>query len=410
MRQFSFLIKPASADCNLQCPYCFYLDRCHLYPETKKHRMSDEVLEKMVSSFMGTGQRQYAFCWQGGEPTLMGVDFFRRVTELQKKYGKTGDSVANSLQTNATIIDDDFARHFAEYNYLIGVSLDGPKDVHDGYRRYASGRGSYDDVVRGIERLKEHAVAFNILTLVTSANAGRAKEVYRYLSENGYLHHQYIPCVEFNEKNKPLPFAISAEDWGDFLCEIFDMWYPKDTRRISVRLFDSILNLMIDGVRSICRLGKDCCQYLVVEYNGDVYPCDFFVEKGLKLGNIMDASWQDMLSSPAYIEFGKKKAEWNEKCSACDFIDVCAGDCLKHRLYANDDPRTLSWLCEGWEKFFRHSLEDFKKLAGEAREEHNRRRLAESARMRHQTRKGKIGRNAPCPCGSGKKFKNCCGA
>jgi len=364
--------------------------------------MSDDVLEKMISSFMGTGQRQYSFCWQGGEPTLMGVDFFRHVTELQKKYGKAGDSVANSLQTNGTLIDDDFARHFAEYNYLVGVSLDGPKEIHDRYRRYAGGRGSYDDVLRGIGHLKNHTVAFNILTLVTSANVRKAKEVYRHLSENGYIYHQYIPCIEFNDKNEPLPFTISAEEWGDFLCEIFDLWYPADTRRVSVRLFDSILNLMIDGVRTLCRLGRDCRQYLVVEYSGDVYPCDFFVEKGLKLGNVMEASWQDLLSSPAYIEFGAKKAEWNEKCSACEFIDVCAGDCLKHRLYASDDPRTLSWLCEGWKQFFRRSLEGFKKLTGDIRRER--------AKLRHQTPKAKIGRNDPCPCGSGRKYKNCCGA
>ncbi|MFH1905565.1 MAG: anaerobic sulfatase maturase [bacterium] len=363
MKQFSLLIKPASADCNLHCPYCFYLDRSTLYPETKRHRMPDKVLAQMISSYMKTEQNQYAFGWQGGEPMLMGVDFFRRVTELQQKYGKNGALVANGLQTNATLIDVEFARHLAKYKFLAGVSLDGPENIHNRYRITADGRGSYTDVLRGIEHLKQNNVEFNILALVTSANVKKAREVYSFLCDMGFFYHQYIPCVEFDNKGHPMPFSINGEEWGDFLCEIFDEWIKRDTKKVSVRLFDSILTLIVDGVYNVCHMGDNCCQYFVVEHNGEIYPCDFFVESNKKLGNIMNDSWEELQNSPQYIEFGRKKALWNEECNHCEHLKYCSGDCLKHRLYKRDNSKDLSWLCKGWKQFFNHALPELKKLA-----------------------------------------------
>ena len=363
MRQFSLLIKPASADCNLHCPYCFYLDRSALYPETKRHRMSEEVLTQMISSYMKTAQKQYAFGWQGGEPTIMGVDFFRRVTDLQQKYGKNGALVANGLQTNATLIDGEFAKHLAKYKFLVGVSLDGPENIHNRYRITADGRGSYINVLRGIEHLKQNNVEFNILTLVTSANVKKGRDVYRFLCDMGFFYHQYIPCVEFDGKGSPMPFSVSGEEWGDFLCEIFDEWIKRDTRKVSMRLFDSILALMVDGVRNACNMGDNCCQYFVVEHNGDIYPCDFFVDSDKKLGNIMNDSWKELQVSPKYMEFGRKKSLWNKECEKCEYLKYCMGDCPKHRFYKGDNPDNLSWLCKGWKQFFSHSLPEFKKLA-----------------------------------------------
>ena len=216
MKPFSLLIKPASADCNLRCPYCFYLDRALLYPDETVHRMSDGVLDRMIAGFMALDMPQYSFCWQGGEPTLMGVDFFKRVVELQKKHGRAGASVANGLQTNATLIDDKLAAHLGEYNFLLGVSLDGPEEMHNEIRTTAGGRGSHADVLRGIECLRRSNVEFNILTLVSSANFDRPGDVYRYLADNGFFFHQYIPCVEFDKSGKPLPFSINASP-----CECF---------------------------------------------------------------------------------------------------------------------------------------------------------------------------------------------
>lgn len=400
MKPFSLLIKPASADCNLRCAYCFYLGHSALYPETSRHRMSDDVLESLIKSYMATDQPQYSFAWQGGEPTLMGLDFYKRAVEFQQKYGRSGATVANGLQTNAVAVNDDLARHFAKYNFLLGVSLDGPEEIHDQHRCTIDGRGSHADVLRGIECLQRNKVEFNILTLVNSANACRGGEVYRYLRDMGMLYHQYIPCVEFAPDGNLLPFAINGEEWGDFLCSIFDEWIKTDTRTVSVRLFDSILNLMVDGFRNVCHLDKNCCQYFVVEWNGDVYPCDFFVERDLKLGNIESVSWDDLQKSSVYAEFGSRKSNWHAKCDTCKYLTYCHGDCLKHRLSDSS-----SHLCEGWYRFFEHSLPSFRQLAEIIHRERQAQQLAS-----RKVAAGKVGRNDPCPCGSGKKYKKCCGA
>jgi len=374
--------------------------------------MSQEVLERMVSSYMALPQQQYTFGWQGGEPTLMGVEFFREAIRLQKKHGRMGAIVANGLQTNATLIDDEFAAHLAKYNFLLGVSIDGPEEVHDTYRRNAAGGASHADVLRGIECLKRNNVEFNALVLVSKSNVHRARQVYQYVCDNGILHHQYIPCVEFDGSGNLLPFAIDGAQWGDFLCELFDVWLPNDTRRVSIRYFDSLLAYLVDGVHNICHMGSNCCQYFVVEYNGDVYPCDFFVERDLKLGNVTTDSWEALAASETYREFGAQKAKWNAACSECEFIKLCAGDCLKHRLPAHGSPETLSPLCSGWKQFFRHALPGFKRLAREIEEDRRRIGAARQQQLAHQAKPKReaVGRNDPCPCGSGKKYKRCCGA
>lgn len=406
MKPFSLLVKPASADCNLRCAYCFYLDKCALYPGVKQHRMTDAVLTRMIAGYMATVQAQYAFGWQGGEPTLMGVDFFQRVTNLQQKHGRAGAVVANGLQTNGVLIDEAFAAHFAEYNFLLGVSLDGPADIHDHFRLRADGGATHADVMAALTLLNKHHVQFNILVLVSSANVERGREVYTYLCEHGFLHHQYIPCVEFDEHGAPLPFSISGEQWGEFLCELYDAWHPADTHRVSIRYFDSILTWLVDGFYNICHMGHDCRQYFVVEHNGDVYPCDFFVRPELLLGNIREQDWPELQTAPRYRAFGAQKARAHADCAQCEFFTLCAADCLKHRLYSHNDPRTLSWLCTGHRRFFRHALSGFKKLASGIRRERRCRSVGDRAA---QTPSRPTGRNAPCPCGSGKKHKNCCG-
>lgn len=411
MRPFTLLVKPASADCNLRCEYCFYLEKCQLYPESSRHRMPDDVLEQMIKSYMATRQAMYSIGWQGGEPTLMGIEFFAKLVELQKKYGRPGARVGNGLQTNATLITDEMAEFFGKYHFLVGCSLDGPANLHNRYRLTAGGKPTHGDVLRGIDILQHHNVEFNILTLVSQANVAHAREVYRYLVQQGFMYHQYIPCVEFDEHGELLPFAINAEEWGNFLCELFDEWYRKDTLSVSIRHFDSILTKMLDGVANVCTLGQNCCQYFVVEYNGDIYPCDFFVEKPLKLGNVMENSWEEMLNSPIYLEFGVQKSRWNDLCEACDCLDLCAGDCLKHRLYAGNPPHKLSCLCAGWKRFLRYSRKRFEKLAEKIHKQRLREaRASQQAGMQKKAKLVSVGRNDPCPCGSGKKFKKCCGA
>lgn len=409
MRPFTLLVKPASADCNLRCEYCFYLDKCRLYPETTRHRMSETVLEQLIKSYMATRQPIYSIGWQGGEPALMGLDFFAKVIELQKKYGRSGARVGNGVQTNATLISDEMADLFGKYHFLVGCSLDGSADIHDRYRRTIGGKLTHANVLRGIETLKRHNIEFNILILVSQANVSRAREVYRYLVAQGFSYHQYIPCVEFDENGELLPFAINGKEWGDFLCELFDQWYPTDTSSVSIRHFDSMLLKLVEGSTNICTMGRNCRQYFVVEYNGDIYPCDFFVEKSLKLGNVMNTSWEEALASQTYQEFGAQKAQWNEACEACDCLDVCAGDCLKHRTYAGKPSQNISWLCAGWKRFIRYTRTRFEKLAGKIQKQRMKQeQLFRQAKPQRKSQFASVGRNDPCPCGSGRKFKKCC--
>ena len=368
--------------------------------------MSNAVLERLIKSYMSTPQPTYSFIWQGGEPTLMGLNFFRKVVALQKHYAKEGSIISNSLQTNATRIDDDMARLFSQYRFLIGCSLDGPSDIHDHYRHTKGGHPTHKAVMSGIDALKRNGVEFNILVLVTQANIRQAADVYRYLKSQGFLFQQYIPCVEFDAAGMPLPFTISGPEWGQFLCTLFDQWYPHDIQRVSIRLFDSVLQKMIDGTVNVCHMGQNCCQYFVVEFNGDIYPCDFFVEPSLKIGNIMDMDWDEALASKTYLDFGDQKSQWNPKCKNCDCLNYCRGDCLKHRLYAGHNARNISWLCEGWQAFFHYTRRHFHQIADGVRQGRNSTTHPDKVKTPQTS---KPGRNAPCPCGSGKKYKKCCG-
>ena len=359
---FSLLIKPASADCNLCCEYCFYLEKSLLYPDEARHRMSDAVLDRVISTYMATAQPVYSFGWQGGEPTLMGAGFFQRVVELQMAHGTKGAVVANGLQTNALSIDDEMARHFARYKFLLGVSLDGLEDMHDVYRRTAGGGPSHARVLARAALLRRNDVDFNILATVHAKNVARPVELYRYLVDSGFLFHQYIPIVEFDPNGEPLAFTISGRQWGEFLCAIFDEWIKADVTRVSIRDFDAILAFLVDGNRQICTMSDNCCQYLLVEYNGDVYPCDFFVRSDTRLGNIMETGWEELLDSPVYRSFGDRKGLMHPGCRECEFHDLCMGDCQKQRYYGGEDPGRQSWLCEGWKMFYAHSLSRFRRL------------------------------------------------
>ncbi len=397
---FSLLIKPVSADCNLRCEYCFYID--HLDNVEKKPRMSDNTLEAMIKSYMKTDQNnQYAFGWQGGEPTLLGIKFWERVIELQTKYAPPGAVISNGLQTNGTLITDEMAQVFAEYRFLLGVSLDGPAYLHDYYRKTIGQKPTHSLVMRGIDRLKKYHVEFNILILVNNKTVKKAREIYLYLKNHGFNYHQYIPCVEFDKNGNLKHFSITGEEWGDFLCELFDEWIKEDINQISIRLFDSIINYLMNKQYTVCYMGSDCCQYFVVEYDGSVYPCDFFVQENLLLGNIMKGDWSDFLKSPIYKKFGKQKSLLNDYCDKCSYINLCHGDCQKFRNGHHKSLKKLSVLCKGWKKFYTYTLSQFEILEKNLRDN---KKINGSIQIKRK----KIARNSPCPCGSGKKFKNCC--
>lgn len=400
MKSFSLLIKPVSADCNLRCEYCFYID--HLQTVEKKPRMSDSTLETMIASYMQTNQNnKYAFGWQGGEPTLLGLTFWEKAVELQTKYAPPGAVISNGLQTNGTLITDEMARFFAEYRFLLGVSLDGPPYLHDFYRKTIGHTPTHSLVMRGIERLRKHKVEFNILTLVNNKTVKKASEVYQYLKENDFYYHQYIPCVEFDKTGNLEPYSITGEEWGDFFCELFEQWIKSDINKVSIRLFDSIINYLVYGTYSVCYMGSDCCQYFVVEYDGSVYPCDFFVRKDLLLGNVKTNNWDDFINSSKYHSFGAQKTEWNNECKNCPFLNMCHGDCQKFRSNTLNSSKALSILCKGWKKFYTNTLPRFKVIADKIK---NNIKISSL----NQIKAKKIGRNSPCPCGSGRKYKDCC--
>jgi uncharacterized protein len=340
----------------------------------------------------------------------MGVEFFKKVTAFQQKYGKPGVSVANGLQTNATLIDDEFAAHLAEYNFLVGVSLDGPEPVHDTYRRSIDGKGTYSMVRKGIEALRRHNVEFNILVLVNRGNVDRAREVYQFLKDEGFYYHQYIPCVEFDEDGNLLPFAITGEQWGAFLNEIFDEWYAKDTRRVSIRHFDSMLEFMINGRYNVCAMGGVCDNYFVIEHNGDVYPCDFFVEEPKRLGNVARDTFESMGAGGRFRSFASRKTQWHADCAECEFLNYCSGDCPKNRYRVGQDPRQKSWLCAGWKSFYAHSLDRMKGLAVEVMNERGAGGAAQWSGPVREVREPAPSPDDPCFCGSGKRYRNCHGA
>jgi uncharacterized protein len=258
------------------------------------------------------------------------------------------------------------------------------------------GQPSHARVLTGIELLRKHGVEFNILVLVSDRNVRSASQVYRYLCDRGFLFHQYIPCVEFEPDGRLKPFSITGEQWGEFLCEIYDTWHAGDTRRVSIRHHDSLIAWFVDRAQTVCTIGRDCRHYFVVEHNGDIYPCDFFVDPVLRIGNVADTPWSDALESDIYRRFGQRKAQHATACSECRFLELCAGDCLKHRCGGQSQ---MSVLCEGWKKFYAHALPGLEELASQARAERAFGRAAPPGRAR---------RNERCPCGSGHKYKHCC--
>ncbi|MFX1323721.1 MAG: anaerobic sulfatase maturase [Promethearchaeota archaeon] len=400
MKTFSLLIKPVSADCNLRCEYCFYID--HLDYVEPKPRMSESTLETIIASYLQTDQNNnFAFGWQGGEPTLLGLKFWEKVVEFQTKYAPRGAVISNGLQTNGTLITDELARLFAEYKFLLGVSLDGPHHLHDFYRKTINQTPSHSLVLRGIKRLKNANVEFNILTLVNNKTVKNASKIYQYLKDNEFYYHQYIPCVEFGPNGNLEPYSITGDEWGDFLCDLFENWIKNDINKVSIRLFDSIINYLINGTYNVCYMGNNCCQYFVVEYDGNVYPCDFFVRNDLLLGNVKTNSWDEIKKSPNYLKFGLKKASWNNRCNKCPYINLCHGDCQKFRITKKDQSRALSMLCKGWKKFYTNTLPRFNIIADKIKKN-----IEINSTI--QIKAKKIGRNSPCPCGSGKKYKDCC--
>lgn len=368
----SLLIKPVSAVCNLDCVYCFYLDReADPYKSLPGRRMTLETLERLVDGYLFYSYPAGVFAFQGGEPTLAGLAFFEKLIEFQQQYGRNGQSVSNAIQTNGILLDDAWCALFANYNWLVGISIDGPEDVHDKYRFNKAGRGTWRQVVHGIETLQRNRVEFNVLCVLSQANVEKPRELYRFFRNLGIQYIQYIPLAEFDKDGHPLPFTITPEQYGRFLCETFEVWWP-DRRKVRIRFFDNIAEALAGQKPGSCTLHETCDSYAVVEYNGDVYPCDFFVESGWKLGNILVDSWPEIARRQRRYQFAAKKTIPHPECEVCQYQSICHGGCPKFRHGPHRRFEDLDYFCAAYKMIYARAVGPLKreveKILGRASE------------------------------------------
>jgi len=404
----SVLVKPAGPDCNMVCTYCFYLEKSEHFPETKVHRMDEDILEETVKQVLSQGERDISFGWQGGEPTLMGLPFFKKAVEFQQKYGRR-HSVGNGLQTNGLLITEEWAEFLAEYNFLIGLSLDGPEHIHNRYRRLRNGKGSWSQVVDKAKLLSDKGVETNALTVINDCSVDYPEEIYSFHKSLGLNYMQFIPCLELNPNNpsQAAPFSVSPEKYGKFLCKILDLWlgdFEGDIATTSIRFFDSLFHFYVDLPPPECTLLRECGVYAVIEHNGDVYACDFFVDPEWRLGNIMENRLIDMLNSSKQTQFGQLKSALPQECKKCHWLCTCRGGCTKDRIHSPSN-KELNFFCSSYKMFFEHADRHLKKLALDWKGKYTPSDAEEPTKQQSP----KIGRNDPCPCGSGLKYKKCCG-
>jgi uncharacterized protein len=413
------LAKPTGAICNLACSYCFFLDKELLYPGSK-FRMSEEVLENYIRQLIEAhSSPQVTVAWQGGEPTLMGIDFYRRAVELQEKYRKPGMIFENTMQTNGTLLDDEWCQFFKENNFLIGISIDGPREMHDVYRVDKKGNGTFDQVMKGLRLLQKHGVAYNILTAVNRRNADYPLEVYHFLRDEARTEWiQFIPVVEridegghtlYQKGNRVSDRSVLPEQLGSFLCRIFDEWVRNDVGRVFVQTFEASARKWLGLPSGMCVFEETCGVGLALEHNGDLYSCDHFVEPDYLLGNITYREISELAASEKQYRFGQNKSDLlPQVCLECDVLFACRGECPKNRfLTTNDCSPGLNYFCKGWKAFFHHIDFPMKIMAelihrGYPASEVMRILALEDAFAR-------TGRNDLCPCGSGRKFKRCHG-
>lgn len=369
------MAKPASSKCNIDCSYCFYLEKEKLYPNAGEHwKMDDATLEKyVVQQIEAQDTEQVVFAWQGGEPTLLGVDFFRRAVALQNKYGKS-KKIINTLQTNGISLTNEWCDFFKQNNFLIGISIDGPKEFHDTYRKTRSGKATHDKVVEAIRLLKQFNVEFNALTVVSQANARAPQEVYRYLKALGIHYMQFIPLVERKAQQKTkdgltllhperlekvalCDWSVDAEQYGLFMSAIFHEWVRKDIGHTWVQLFENTFSLTCKQPSQLCVFSPTCGSAFALESSGDIYACDHYVYPEFKLGNIHQISISEVNEHPINREFGlNKKLTLSQDCRSCDYLTLCNGGCPKHRFaFSSSGKPDQNYLCAGYKTFFSFS-------------------------------------------------------
>ena len=431
---FHILAKPIGPICNLDCKYCFYLEKENLYPGKQGKEswaMADDVLESYVREYIGAQDSPVvSFAWQGGEPTLLGVDFFRKVVELQTRYSN-GKHIDNGFQTNGVLLDDHWGEFLAENQFLVGISIDGPQALHDRYRVDKGGQPTFDHVVRGIGYLKKHGVEFNTLTVVQRHNSHYPLDVYRFLREVGSGFMQFIPIVEriadvpspdglvlispdSNAVARVSEWSVEPLQYGRFLCAVFEEWVRRDVGKIFVQLFDVALESWMGLEPGLCVFRRTCGEALAIEHNGDVYSCDHYVYPENRLGNILENPLRAMVDSTQQRQFGSDKLDsLPGYCQKCDVRFACNGECPKHRFIKTPEGEAgLNYLCAGYKLFFHHIDPYMRFMAEELRHQRPPATVMAWVRSREvaASHPARPGRNDPCPCGSGRKYKKCCGS
>lgn len=431
---FHIMTKPIGPICNLDCKYCFYLEKENLYPKTNKWAMSPVLLERYIQQYIEAQPIDTVhFAWQGGEPTLLGVDFFRTVVALQTKYSH-GKTIENALQTNGTLLDDEWGEFLAKHHFLVGLSIDGPRELHDFYRVDKGGAATYDRVIRGLTKLKDHQVEFNTLTVVNRKNCAHPREVYRFLKDIGSNFMQFIPIVErrteqpgpdglvliqpvFDRAAEVTDWSVEPRAYGEFLACIFDEWVKRDVGRYFVQQFDVALESWMGMEASLCVFRPTCGAAMAMEHTGDVYSCDHFVYPENRLGNIAETPLQAMALSPQQQQFGTDKlTSLPTMCRECKVRFACNGECPKHRFLKTPDGEPgLNYLCTGYKYFFHHIDPYMRFMAEELKAGRAPANVMRFAALReHESVSGRkqkatSGPNGLCLCGSGKKTKRCCG-
>ncbi len=423
---FHVMIKPHGPVCNLNCGYCYYLPKTGLYPGSD-FRMSEAVLENFIRQYIAAQQApEVVFGWQGGEPLLMGQAFFAQAVAIQEKYRRPGMHILNTLQTNGVLINDEWAAFFHDHEFLVGLSLDGPRVMHDAYRVDKDGRPTWDRVMRGLRQLQQHHVEFNILCTVHQANAAHPQEVYRFLRDPaadggagaGFV--QFIPIVRrdnatgYQEGNAVTSHSVTGEAYGKFLIGVFDEWVRRDVGRVFVQIFDAALAAWMGDRPGLCVFEPTCGLGLALEHNGDLYACDHYVEPRYKLGNVMETPLVEMVASEKQRQFGQAKREsLNPACVDCAVRFICNGECPKNRILVTEtEAPPLNYLCAGYRAFFEHIRRPMQMMVEELQQRRPPANVMAKLCKEDQNREKQFraaGRNDPCPCGSGRKFKHCHG-
>lgn len=439
--RFHVLVKPSGATCNLDCAYCFFLSKEMLYPGSR-FRMADDLLETYIRQLIEAHQTdELTIAWQGGEPALMGLPFFRRSVELVNKYLRPGMRVEYTMQTNGTLLDDEWGEFLAANRFLMGISIDGPRDIHDLYRYDKGGGPTFDRVMRGLDVLKRHRVDWNVLCTLHRHNADRPLEIYHFFrDELGAEFMQFIPIAERvtpeqaaasldlaepwrSWRDRPLytqagelvtERSITAAQYGDFLTSIFDEWVRRDVGRVYVQLFDVALANWVGEPPGLCIHSRTCGTALAVEHNGDLYSCDHFVEPRYLLGNIRQDHLIELVASDKQVRFGRDKFDTLPRyCLECDVRFACHGGCPKDRFIQTPDGEPgLNYLCDGYKRFFHHIGGAMQFMANELRFQRPPANIMSFLGAQDQALQrafASAGRNDPCPCGSGRKFKQCHG-